>query len=300
MNILVIGSKGFIGSHVLHYFKEQEHVVFGCDVVVDYTQENYFLIDAANADFQELFETTPFDVCINCSGAASVPDSIIHPQRDFELNVNNVFKLLDAIRKQQPLCKFINLSSAAVYGNPAVLPVAENTALLPVSPYGMHKRMAETLLQEFYTLFGIRTLSLRLFSVYGPGLKKQLFWDLYKKMSANPHEISVLGTGNESRDFIYIHDLTRVLDIVLQKAEFNGNAYNCSNGEEILIKDAIEQFSKAMNWNGSIVYSNQNRAGDPINWQADIAWLKNMQYAPDYSLQQGLNNYARWLQENNW
>ena len=300
MNILVIGSKGFIGSHVLDYFKVQKHAVFGCDVVVDYTQENYFLIDVANADFQELFETTPFDVCINCSGAASVPDSIIHPQRDFELNVNNVFKLLDAIRKQQPLCKFINLSSAAVYGNPAVLPVAENTALLPVSPYGMHKRMAETLLQEFHTHFGIRTLSLRLFSVYGPGLKKQLFWDLYKKMSANPNEINVLGTGNESRDFIYIHDLTRVLDIVLQKAEFNGNAYNCSNGEEILIKDAIEQFSKAMNWNGNIVYSNQNRAGDPINWQADIAWLKNMQYAPDYSLQQGLNNYAKWLQENNW
>jgi UDP-glucose 4-epimerase len=186
MNILVIGSKGFIGSHVLHYFKEQEHVVFGCDVVVDYTQENYFLIDTANADFQELFETTPFDVCINCSGAASVPDSIIHPQRDFELNVNNVFKLLDAIRKQQPSCKFINLSSAAVYGNPAVLPVKEDAALLPVSPYGLHKQMAESVLREFYTQFNISTLSLRIFSVYGPGLQKTTFLGSLQKNENKP------------------------------------------------------------------------------------------------------------------
>ena len=193
MNILVIGSKGFIGSHMLQYFKEKEHMVFGCDVVVDYTQENYFLIDAVNANFKEIFDSNTFDVCINCSGAASVPDSIIHPMRDFELNVNNVFKLLDAIRKQQPSCKFINLSSAAVYGNPAVLPVKEDAALLPVSPYGLHKQMAESVLREFYTQFNISTLSLRIFSVYGPGLQKQLFWDLYRKMKTNPNEITVLG-----------------------------------------------------------------------------------------------------------
>lgn len=299
MNILIIGSKGFIGMHTLRYFTEQSHSVYGCDVVVDYTSENYILLDATNADFQEVFKSRQFDVCINCSGAASVPDSLIHPHRDFELNVNNVFKMLDAIRKHQPNCKFINLSSAAVYGNPSSLPVAENAPLRPVSPYGIHKQMAETILLEFHIHYNIPTLSLRLFSVYGPCLQKQLFWDLYKKMKTNSDEIIVLGTGNESRDFIYIQDLTRAIDITLQKATFDGKAYNCSNGVEILVRDAVEQFASALKWKGKITYTHHTRTGDPKNWQAEISWLKGMQYHPAIDMMEGLKNYVQWLKDEN-
>jgi dTDP-glucose 4,6-dehydratase/UDP-glucose 4-epimerase len=125
MKILIIGSKGFIGQHLKRFLMSKDHEVWGADVVVDYVHpEKYFLIDASNADFHELFKEVNFDVCINCSGAASVPDSLQHPLRDYNLNTANVFKLLDAIRLSQPGCKFINLSSAAVYGNPPALPVA--------------------------------------------------------------------------------------------------------------------------------------------------------------------------------
>src|SRR5687767_6850549 len=146
MKILIVGSKGFIGEHAYKFFSAQnQYETWGCDVVVDYNAPRYFLLDSTNSDFSELFEAVVFDVCINCSGAASVPDSLKFPLRDFTLNTFNVIKMLDAIRKYRPTCKFVNLSSAAVYGNPSSLPVGENSLPMPVSPYGLHKLQAEQL-----------------------------------------------------------------------------------------------------------------------------------------------------------
>ena len=92
---LVIGSKGFIGSHLLKSLSFRgAFEVWGCDVVNDYTSANYFVIDASNSDFEEIFEGNQFELCINCSGSASVPETLIHPFRDFLLNTVNVFKFL--------------------------------------------------------------------------------------------------------------------------------------------------------------------------------------------------------------
>ena len=132
MKILIIGSKGFIGQHLRRFLISRNEEVWGADVVADYVHpEQYFVIDASNADFHALFAEIQFDLCINCSGAASVPDSLQHPLRDYNLNTANVFKLLDAIRISQKNCKFLNLSSAAVYGNPETLPVAATARLTP-------------------------------------------------------------------------------------------------------------------------------------------------------------------------
>ena len=138
MKILIVGSKGFIGSHCVDYFSK-EHEVWECDVIMDYTSSRYIPIDAVDSDFQEIFQQHKFDVCINCSGAASVPFSLEKPFNDFKLNTLNVFKLLEAIRLNAPECKFITMSSAAVYGNPESLPIAETQKRMPVSPYGFHK-----------------------------------------------------------------------------------------------------------------------------------------------------------------
>ena len=182
MKILIIGSRGFIGHHLFSYFSEKGNEVWGTDVVDDYiNKERYFLIDASNSDYSSVFQSAEFDLCVNCSGAANVPESLKNPLRDYYLNTVNVFKILEAIRKFQPACKFINLSSAAVYGNPKQMPVKEDARPDPLSPYGFHKLQAEQICKEFYDFYNIRTCSLRIFSVYGPGLKKQLFWDLYNK-----------------------------------------------------------------------------------------------------------------------
>jgi UDP-glucose 4-epimerase len=295
MIILIIGSKGFIGSHTVDYFSAS-YVVYTCDVVTDYVTPNYFQITASQASFEEVFSYTKPDVCINCSGAASVPNSLLHPERDYELNVHNTFKILEAIRKYCPSCRFIYLSSAAVYGNPQVLPVAESAALQPVSPYGEHKKMAEELCASFHRHFGLQTLSLRLFSVYGPRLQKQLFWEVYKKCLAS-EAIDVLGTGAESRDYIYVKEVVRVIDLMIRHARFDGTACNVANGQEVRIDTAIRQFTEALGWHGEVRYSGTQRAGDPLRWYADIHTIRSLGYHPSYTLSEGLKEYVSWLNE---
>ena len=296
MKILVIGSKGFIGSHATAFFGNKGNEVWGCDVVVDYTSEKYILIDATNADFHTVFQEQQFDVCINCSGAASVPDSLKHPLRDYTLNTLNVYKLLDAIRQYQSMCKFINLSSAAVYGNPSVLPIAETSDLHPLSPYGLHKLQAEQICKEFYTYYNIPTCSLRIFSAYGEGLKKQLFWDLAKKAKQG-EAFTLFGTGRESRDFIHVSDLINAIDLVISKGNFNGGAINVANGQEILIENAVSLFYELWGKKIKYTFSGEERKGDPNNWVADISIIKSMGYESKTPIREGLRKYHEWLKK---
>ena len=296
MKVLIIGSKGFIGSHCVSYFSAKGDV-WECDVVTDYDNENYFIVDATQADYSQCFKEQHYDLCINCSGAASVPDSVKYPQRDFALNVANVYKMLDAIRTYNPTCKFINLGSAAVYGNPDALPVKEDQTVHPVSPYGHHKLMAESICQEFYQFFDVPTCSVRIFSAYGPGLKKQLFWDLYKK-SLGAKEVTLFGTGNETRDFIYVEDLVKVLEGIYQKGSFKGDAINIGRGIETPIKDAVSIFYECLKYTGIVSYKGENRVGDPLHWVADISKIKAMNVHPQEDLNMGIRKYVAWLEEN--
>jgi len=297
IKVLVIGSKGFIGNYAYKYFSNiNEYTCWGCDVVVDYIDENYFLIDSSNSDFNEIFETISFDVCVNCSGAASVPDSLKHPFRDFSLNTFNVVKILEAIRKHAPQCKFVNLSSAAVYGNPKVLPITETSNCQPVSPYGKHKLFAEELCKEYYEYFGVQSSSLRVFSAYGPGLTKQIFWDIFQK-SIHSKDVNLFGKGNETRDFVFVEDILQAINLVIKYGQFNAASYNVASGQETSIKEAAIELLNKLNFKGNIVFSGSERAGDPINWQADIKLLKKLGYEPKYSVSEGVKKYAQWLKE---
>jgi dTDP-glucose 4,6-dehydratase/UDP-glucose 4-epimerase len=296
MKILIVGSKGFIGTHVLNHFKDRGFSVYGADIVVDYTLDNYFLVDSVKTGFKEIFENESFDLCINCSGAASVPASLKSPLRDFRLNTNNVFEILEAIRKHNPSCKFINLSSAAVYGNPESLPIKESQPNKPVSPYGMHKFYSEQICYEFHRFFGLKTISLRIFSAYGEGLRKQLFWDLFQK-SLKAQTIELFGTGKESRDFIYIKDLVCLIEKVAEKASFDGEAINAASGIEKSIKDAVDTFILLWNPQINVRFTGLERKGDPNRWVADVSIAKKLGFSNRYSLKEGLINYVEWLKK---
>ena len=149
MKILIIGSKGFIGSHCADYFKSTGAAVYQADVN-ESIDVNSYTIERQNSDFSLPFQEHQFDVCINASGSAHVGFSFENPSKDFELNVINVQKILVAIRDYNRDCKFINFSSAAVYGNPQFLPISENSACKPLSPYGFHKLQSELLLTEYH------------------------------------------------------------------------------------------------------------------------------------------------------
>ena len=293
MKLLIVGSRGFIGSHCMDFFS-RDHEVWGCDVILDYTTPKYIPIDAVDSDFLNLFQQLDFDVCINCSGAASVPFSLEKPFNDFKLNTLNVFKLLDAIRQYAPKCKFITMSSAALYGNPEELPIKEDARMAPVSPYGCHKMMAEMICEEFYKHWGIKTCCLRIFSAYGPRLRKQLFWDMYNKVQKEK-ELTLWGTGNETRDFIYVKDVVQILDLLIRCGKFEGTIYNAANGVQKSIAEVASTFVNVLGSDVRIVFTNETRKGDPLNWEADISKIKMLGYTPQYSLEQGIKEYIDWV-----
>ena len=298
-NILIIGCSGFIGSHLSNYYSSKQKVLFGLDVIEPRDKNlfsNFLLVDPLNlkTTLDKLMFEVSFDLCINCSGAASVPNSLINPLIDFELNTLNVFKILDSIRVNSPSCRFINLSSAAVYGNPDILPVSENSQSKPISPYGIHKLMSEEICREFWVNYGLKTCSLRIFSAFGPGLKKQFFWDLYQKF-LHDEEILLHGNGDETRDFIFVEDLVEAVNIAAENTRFEADVINIANGFETKIKDVANLFKEKINSDKEIIFNGMIRPGDPANWRADISIIAGLGYTPKISIEYGIEKYLKWV-----
>ncbi len=294
-NIVIIGSEGFIGKMASQYFSNLGYMVFNADIL-NLIRSNYFNLDSSLSNLPTLFENNNFDICINASGSANVSNSFENPSLDFIANVLNVHRILETINLYNKNCKFINFSSAAVYGNPESNPISEGSGLNPISPYGFHKAMSETICNEYYNIYGIKTASLRIFSVYGIGSKKQLFWDIYKKIETSKNGIlEIIGTGDESRDFIFIDDLLDAIHCIIENALFMGESINIANGQEIFIKDAVSTFVKFYDPSIKIIFNNKVRTGDPDNWQADITLLKSLGYSNKHNIELGLNKYTEWL-----
>lgn len=294
MKILIVGSLGFIGSALKSYFSIK-HDVF-CSDIFELNSKNYFQIKESS-DFKKIIRKINFDVIINCSGAADVGKSFANIANDFQLNTINVFEHLDAIKTFSKHTKYLNLSSAAVYGNPAVSPIREDNVAKPISPYGYHKMITETICQEYYEIFGIKTCSIRIFSAYGDGLKKQLFWDLYIK-AIESKEVTLFGTGKETRDFIYIKDLVLAIDLLVNKLEFKGDVINVASGKFVEIKEAAMLFFKHLPFKSNHVFNNQALKGYPLNWEADITKLKNLGFKTSYSIEEGIKKTIQWMTKN--
>lgn len=296
MRLLVIGCTGFIGSHVFeHFMKINSIECFGCDLP-DKKIKNYTRILDFNKDIDALFQHNAFDYCINCSGAANVSQSFANPSFDFQLNCANVHILFDIIRKNNRKTKLINFSSAAVYGNPSKIPIAESDSLSPMSPYGHHKVFAEHVCREYFDLFGIESCSLRVFSAYGPRLKKQLLWDIYTKIiSSNSLQLS--GTGRETRDFIFINDIISILEALINFGFSGCEVFNVANGVEVSIEHIAALMTKELDYSGSISFSGIERKGDPKNWKADISKILKIGYKQKFSIESGIREYVKWLKE---
>ena len=295
MNILIIGASGFIGNAVLDHFSVN-YSVTGIDRVGNGAKNILEAGDFKNT--ADLISKNRFDLIINCAGSSNVSQSVHDPQHDFELNTVLVQQLLCAIKDHSPKTKFITISSAAVYGNPSTLPIKENDLPKPLSPYGLHKLVSEELVSHYSRIYQLQTLSVRIFSAYGTGLKRQFFYDLYTKFRNNPNEIELAGTGNESRDFIFITDIAEALEVLFQKATFNGEVYNLGSGEESFIAPTAALFARICGYKGEIRFNQKQFAGYPLNWKACIGKLSALGFSPKVTLGEGLKNYVDYLKNN--
>lgn len=294
MKILIIGSLGFIGASLTSTLLKK-HDVHGADIFNN-NSKNYTTVKNSEL-LVNLIKNNKYELIINCSGSANVQFSFNSPYDDYKLNVNNVFLHLNSIKEHAPKTKYLLLSSAAVYGNPNIFPICESNLIAPISPYGYHKFAAENLCKEFNDVFDIQTLIVRIFSAYGPGLKKQLFWDLHQKHQKS-NRVELFGTGEETRDFIFIDDLVKALELVMVNSSFENDIINIGSGYSTKIKDVVKVFFDNSSKPVDYFFSNTALSGAPNNWSVNIDKLKAFGFEPQYSITKGIKKTSLWLQEN--
>jgi len=297
-SLLITGVAGFLGRYVARYFSEQGWSIIGIDNSPPENAplanlSNYYRLQLPESSLSSLLQKHSPQVCIHCAGRASVGLSITDPAADFHANTVLTFETLNALRLNAPQCRFIFLSSAAVYGNPESLPVRENQLPAPISPYGFHKWQCEQLCREFAKVYGLPTASVRIFSAYGPGLRRQVLWDICQKAIAQ-NSLTLQGTGQESRDFIHALDIARALMIVGNLAGMEGEVYNLASGREVAIADLANMLLDALECQIIPSFDGIVSAGNPLNWQADTSKLSALGFTASIPLEKGIKTFANW------
>ncbi|MCU7494828.1 MAG: NAD-dependent epimerase/dehydratase family protein [Ignavibacteria bacterium] len=297
-NILISGVNGFIGSHIAHALRSNYNII-GTDtnsICFKNNVDYYYQFILPDENINKIFEQFSIDWCIHCAGSASVLFSIENPVTDYNSGPNVVINLLEAIRNSKNKTKIMFFSSAAVYGNPESLPIRESDRKKPISPYGYHKLISENILEEYRQIYGISSVIFRLFSAYGNDLRKQIVWDACNKLSM-PEPV-FWGTGNETRDFIHINDICKIIEIFIKKNIEKG-IYNIANGLEIKIRDLVNILADNFDIpNEKIIFNGVNKSGNPERWIANIAPITDIGYVPSTDICWGLKQYVEWFKLN--
>ena len=235
-------------------------------------------------------------VVFHAAGGSSVGASIADPQGDFARTVLSLRETLAFLRQAAPAARLIYPSSAAIYGTASTDPLLETAPLRPISPYGRHKLQVEVDIAEAAAGSGLDTVILRFFSLYGPGLRKQLLWDLARRLAARPAQLELSGTGDERRDFLFVDDAVRLVGLAARlDAPGEPLILNGGRGEAITVRDAAQALARAIGVDAAIGFSGETRAGDPKALVADISEARALGFSPDVTFEDGARRFARWF-----
>lgn len=305
MIVWVTGANGFIGRHLAHELAGAGHAVHGVGHgALDATEARRLglqswingEIDAANLNALATAHGLPTRV-FHLAGGSSVGISIERPFEDFSRTVASTARLLEWLRGSAPNCAVIAASSAAVYGADHFGPIAESAIVTPMSPYGQHKLMMEQLCASYARSFGLRCTVVRLFSVYGPNLRKQLLWDICSRLNAKEQVLTLGGTGNEIRDWTDVRDVARLLASVAEvsSSQETFRVINGGSGRGTSVADIAAGLIGQWGSNTVVRHSGVSRPGDPMSLLADAAMLRQIGFDWRIPLDQGLADYVAWF-----
>jgi UDP-glucose 4-epimerase len=254
-------------------------------------------IDAANLNALALAHGAPSRI-FHLAGGSSVGLSIAQPFEDFSRTVVSTARLLEWLRGSAPQCHVIAASSAAVYGSGHAGPIPEDAVLSPMSPYGYHKLMMEQLCNSYAASFGIRSTVVRLFSVYGPRLRKQLLWDVCCRLAQGESALVLGGTGSEIRDWTDVRDVVRLLAQIgdLPQSE-TIRIMNGGSGRGTSVAAIATRLVGDWGSDIPVRYSGVARAGDPLSLLADDAGLRQIPFHWRIPVEQGLADYVKWFRD---
>lgn len=297
MRVLICGARGFLGSTIAEHFAAGGSEVYGIGrnafPALPPAFAGWWTMNLPDQHLLDVLRDLRPDAVVHAASPATVGWSIENPYGDFRGSVGVWAGLLEAMRQSGVRSRVVLLSSAAVYGNPASLPVDETVPPAPISPYGYHKHMCEQIAEYYVRLFDLTICSLRIFSAYGVGLKRQVIWDICRKLHASP-TIELSGTGEESRDFIHASDVAQAVSCVIARAPFRAEVYNVAGGQATTIAELAGRLAALFGPEHRVRFSGQRRPGDPLSWQADIERISALGFRASASLAEGLRAYVAW------
>lgn len=309
MKFLVTGGAGFIGSHLVERLLAEGHEVTVFDDFNDFYDprikrgnlagviDDIRLVegDLRDADAVEaVFAKTGPEAVVHLAARAGVRPSIEAPELYLNCNVNGTFHLLDAARRHG-LKRFLFASSSSVYGVNEKVPFAENDLISrTISPYAATKLAGEQLCSNYAYLYGIKTVCLRFFTVYGPRQRPDLAISKFTRLIDEGRPIDRYGNGMTSRDYTYVDDIVQgVMGAVLYEgADFD--IFNLGGTETVTLNELIGAVEAALGKKAEI-NELPEQPGDVPRTNADITKARErLAYEPTTNIREGVEKYVAW------
>jgi len=303
---LVTGCAGFIGSHLTTRLLQEGFEVTGIDCFTDYYPRevkekniteilNHEKFNLIEKDILQIEEFPEVDYVFHQAAQAGVRGSW---GKNFEIYIrNNIWatqKLLE-FYKDREIRKFVYASSSSVYGD-VELPMREDSVLRPLSPYGVTKLAAENLCYLYYKNYQVPFVSLRYFTVYGPGQRPDMAINRFVRAVINSETISIFGDGNQTRDFTYVEDVIES-NLLAARINLSGEVFNVGGGSRISVNELVAKIERTAGNKAKLEYTEKQR-GDVKDTLADTAKAREiLHWQPGVRIEEGLEHYINWVKD---
>src|SRR5512145_1176888 len=296
MNFLITGAAGFLGSSLANHLAREGHQVRGIDDLS--TGDPHALAPDVHftrgdvSDRPKLWTLLQeVDVVYHLAARVSVPESVLYPRDYNNVNVGGTVALMEAIRDVGAR-RVVLASSGAVYGDLGESTLTESATPNPRSPYAVSKLSAEYYVRTIGGLWGIETVSLRIFNAYGPGQhlppSHPPVVPHYLRQALRGGTLVAHGDGTQTRDYIYVDDVVSAMVAASTAPSVNGLVVNVGSGVETSIKDLIRTVLDVTNSKANVVYNSQTSAG-VSRMRADLNLAKEkLRFVPSIKLEEGL------------
>ena len=315
LRVLVTGGAGFIGFHTCLALRRAGHAVVALDSFTGFydvrlqraraallASERVPLVNASVCDearLAALFAEHRFTRVLHLAANAGVRSSLMHPLTFVENNVRCFTSLLELLRQHAPHVPLVYASSSSVYGKNRKTPFVETDPVTqPVSPYAATKRANELLAHVYHSVYGLRTIGLRFFTVYGPYGRPDMAYFSFSEAMLAQRPIPIYNHGRVSRDFTYVDDIVSGVCAALRRAElFQFEVFNLGNSHCHSVLDLVDALEDSLGVTAKRNFTEQAK-GDVLTTYANIGKAgRYLNYAPKTSLRDGIASFAVWFKE---